>query len=63
MLLNQDVAIESHGTDRYGRVLGVVYIGGTNVNIEKVRNGYAEAYRGKPAKKFDSDPYWNAEEY
>ena len=63
MVLNQDVAIESYGTDRYGRVLGVVYIGRTNVNLEMVRNGYAEVYRGKSAKGFDSDPYWNAEEY
>ena len=47
--------------DRYGRVLSVVYSGQTNVNLELVRNGYAEVYRGKPAKGFDSDPYWRTE--
>jgi endonuclease YncB( thermonuclease family) len=31
------------------------------VNLELVRNGYAEVYRGKPAKGFDSDPYWRTE--
>lgn len=43
------------------RVLGVVYEGWTNVNIELVKSGYAEVYRGKPAKGFDSDPYWQAD--
>jgi micrococcal nuclease len=62
LVLNQDVSIESYGSDRYGRVLGVVYVGQTNVNLEMVRNGYAEVYRGKPAPGFDSDPYWQSEE-
>ena len=61
MVLNQDVSIQDYGKDRYGRVLGVVYIGQTNVNLELGRNGYAEVYRGKPAPGFDSDPYWQAE--
>ena len=61
LVLNQDVSIQDYGKDRYGRVLGVVYVGQTNVNLELVRNGYAEVYRGKPAKGFDSDPYWRAE--
>jgi len=39
----------------------VVYEGRTNVNLEPVKNGYAGGYRGKPAKGFDSDPYWQAE--
>ena len=55
------MAIEDHGTDCYGRVLGVVYLGQTNVNLELGRNGYAEVYRGKPAQGFDSNPYWQAE--
>ena len=41
--------------------LSTIIIGKTNVNLELVRNGYAEVYRGKPAKGFDSDPYWRAE--
>ena len=53
--------IEDYGKDRYGRILGVVYIGQTNMNLELVRNGYAEVYRGRPAKGFDSDPYWRVE--
>ena len=61
MVLNQDVSIEEYGKDRYGRVLGVVYIGQTNVNQEMVNNGYAEVYRGRPAPGFDCDSYWQAE--
>jgi micrococcal nuclease len=59
LVLNQNVSIEDYGKDRYGRILGVVYVGQTNVNLEMVRNGYAEVYRGKPAPGFDS--YWKAE--
>jgi micrococcal nuclease len=59
--LGKQVSIESYETDRYGRVLGVVYVGSTNANLELVRNGYAEVYRCRPAPGFNSDPYWQAE--
>jgi len=35
MVLNQEVSIEDYGKDRYGRILGVIYAGKTNVNLEK----------------------------
>ena len=34
LVLNITVEIKSYGTDRYGRTLGVVYLNGTNVNLE-----------------------------
>jgi micrococcal nuclease len=40
----------------------VVFLGGNNVNLEMIKAGYAEVYRGTPATGFDSGPYWNAEE-
>jgi micrococcal nuclease len=43
------------------RVLGLVFLGGKNVNLEMVKAGYAEVYRGNPAAGFDSAPYWKAE--
>ena len=46
----------SYGTDRYGRTLGVVYVDGKNVNLEMVKAGLAEVYRGKPAPGFDNGP-------
>jgi endonuclease YncB( thermonuclease family) len=59
--LNRAVGIKSHGTDRYGRILGVVYVNGINVNIELVQMGLAEVYRGRSAKGLDINSYWNAE--
>jgi len=31
------------------------------VNLEMVKAGLAEVYRGRPAKGLDVKPYWNAE--
>ena len=56
------VEIESYGLDRYSRVLGVVYIDGKNVNLEMVKEGLAEVYKGEPAPGFDNRPYWDAEQ-
>ena len=61
LVLNKFVDIKNYGTDRYGRILAVVYCNGVNVNLEIVKAGLAEVYRGKPAKVFDDDPYWEAE--
>jgi endonuclease YncB( thermonuclease family) len=61
LVLNKYVEIVSYGTDRYGRTLGVVYVNGKNVNLEMVKAGLAEVYRGKPAPGFDNGPYWDAE--
>jgi endonuclease YncB( thermonuclease family) len=61
LVLNKSVEIQSYGTDRYGRTLGVVYYNGTNVNLEMVKSGLAEVYRGKSSKGFDNGPYWKAE--
>jgi micrococcal nuclease len=62
MVLNKYVDIVPYGTDRYGRTLGVVYVDGKNVNLEMVKAGLAEVYRGKPAKGFDNGPYQKAED-
>ena len=62
MVLNKNVEIKNYGTDRYGRTLGVVYADGKNVNLEMVKAGLAEVYRGKPAPGFDNRPYQNAED-
>ena len=62
LVLNKVVEIKEYGQDRYGRSLGVVFLAGKNVNLEMVKAGYAEVYRGAPAAGFDSGPYWKAEE-
>jgi len=40
----KDVTIETSGQDRYGRTLGVVYVGGKNVNAAMVESGMAWHY-------------------
>jgi micrococcal nuclease len=61
LVLNKSVDIKSYGTDLYGRTLGVVYCNGTNVNLEMVKAGLAEVYRGSPAKGLDLNAYKKAE--
>lgn len=38
------VRCESRGTDRYGRMLGVCFVGATDINAEMVRRGLAWAF-------------------
>lgn len=38
------VRCESHGTDRYGRMLGICFVGATDINAEMVRRGFAWAF-------------------
>ena len=50
LVLNKPVDMVSYGTDRYGRTLGVVYVEGKNVNLEMIRTGFAEVYRGETSQ-------------
>ena len=62
MVLNKTVDIKEYGNDRYGRMLGVVPLGGKNINLEMVGAGLAGVYQGDPAPGQDLVPYWKAEE-
>jgi micrococcal nuclease len=61
LVLNKKVDIQGFGQDRYGRVLGLVFVDGKNVTLEMVRAGFAQVYRGEHAKGFDPGPYLEAE--
>ena len=61
LVLNKSVEVKSYGTDRYGRTLGVVFVDGKDINLEMVKAGLAEVYRGKPAGGLDLESYWDAE--
>jgi micrococcal nuclease len=61
LVLDKTVEIDGYGLDRYSRMLGVVYVGDINVNLEMVKEGLAEVYRGRPPKRFDNEPYLKAE--
>ena len=43
-LMDAKVVIETHGTGKYGRILGVVYADGVNLNQRMVELGLAERY-------------------
>ena len=45
----------------YNRILGVVFIEGRNVNLEMLRAGLAEVYRGKPPRGFNLNEYHQSE--
>jgi endonuclease YncB( thermonuclease family) len=58
LVFGKQVRIEVADTDRYGRTVGTIWIGGTDVNLEQVKRGQAWAYR-----KYLKDPaYLDAEE-
>ena len=61
-MLNKTVDVKSYGPDRYGRTLGEVFLDGNNINLEMVKSGFAEVYRGTPAKGQNMKPYWKAED-
>jgi endonuclease YncB( thermonuclease family) len=61
LVLNKTIELEGYGLDRHSRVLGVIYVDGKNVNLEMVKEGLAEVYKGKPAHGFNNQPYWEAE--
>jgi micrococcal nuclease len=60
-VLNKFVSVKSYDQDRYGRILGEVFLDGANVNLEMVAVGLAEVYRGRAARGMNTEPYWKAE--
>jgi endonuclease YncB( thermonuclease family) len=45
LISNQNVRVEVETVDQYGRNVGTVFVNGTNVNREMVKNGFAWVYR------------------
>jgi endonuclease YncB( thermonuclease family) len=62
LVLNKTIELEGYGLDQDSRVLAVVFIDGKNVNLEMVKEGLAEVYKGKPVPGFDNQPLWIAEQ-
>ena len=61
LVLNKAITIKEYGTDRYKRILGVVFVNGTNANLEMVKAGLAEVYRGRQPRYFNVKIYQDAE--
>jgi len=44
LIAGQEVGCQRRGTDKYGRVLGVCFVAGRDINAQMVRDGYAWAF-------------------
>ena len=60
MVEGKSISIKPQVKDRYGRTVGEIYVGSTNINLKMVRQGAAFAYR-QYLKQCDRDAYLNAE--
>ena len=56
-VFGKDITVMWKSKDKYGRVLGTVFVGGKDINLQMVRDGYAHHY-----KRFDSSPAYAAAE-
>jgi len=61
LILNKNVDIKGYDLGPYNRVLGVIYLDDKDINLEMIKAGLAEVYRGKSPKGFDLRPYLQAE--
>ncbi len=57
LVFGKDVSIEVETIDKYGRKVGKVLVGGTDANLEQVKNGMAWVF-----KKYAHDPAYFAAE-
>ena len=61
LVLNKSVTVDSYGFDLDNRMIGVVYVGTKNINLEMVKAGFAEVSQGQTPKGVDLGPYRQAE--
>ena len=61
LLLNKAIEIDGYGYLKGDLMLGMIFLEGKNINLEMVRAGLAEVYRGEPPKDLNLDPFFNAE--
>jgi len=59
---DQPVYFRGYGIDQFGRLLAEVFTDEKNINLELLRAGLAEVYRGRLEDNFDPEPYWKTEE-
>jgi micrococcal nuclease len=48
----KQVRLDIIDIDRYRRMVGMIWMGGRNINLEMVREGYAEAYTEYPREPY-----------
>lgn len=57
-IYQKNVVVEYKNKDRYGRILGTIYLNNKDINLQQVKDGYAWVYR-QYSKKSE---YYKAEE-
>lgn len=57
LLGHNKIAIKTYGTGGYNRQLAEVFQAGKNINMEMVKAGLAEVYKGRRPKDLDSKKY------
>lgn len=55
------ITLKSHGIGGYNRQLAEIFLEGRNINLEMIRAGLAEVYRGRLPKGLDGEAYRMAE--
>jgi endonuclease YncB( thermonuclease family) len=54
-IFRKRIRVDVLDVDQYGRIVGVVYRDGRNINLEMVERGYAWAYRSRLHRPYVSD--------
>lgn len=55
MVANKKIVLRSYGPDAFGRTLGDLIVQGKSANMDLIKQGFAECYRGKPPKGYSSN--------
>lgn len=45
LIFGQQVNVNAQGTDKYGRTIGIIFVGGVDANLEQVKAGLAWHYK------------------
>ncbi len=62
LIYGKEIFLKTYGTGGYNRVLAEIFTeDGMNINLELVRNGLAEVYRGRTPYGFNISPYLKAQ--
>lgn len=61
LVQNKEITLKSYGADIFKRELGELYLNGKNINVQMVKDGYAEVYQGKAPAGMDKESYLAAE--
>jgi micrococcal nuclease len=62
-IAGKKVVLKNYGMGRYNRQLAEVFLNNQNINLEILKAGLAEVYKGKPAKGINIDLYYDAQSY